>query len=197
MSFVKAGRSTSIRNARQKGLKMLFTTTTEYAIRGVSELAMRSFHEPVLLADLVEGTDLPREFLAKVFQRLVKAGILHSAKGRGGGFSFARPPTEISMMDILIALEGQQHFGGCVLGLDRCNDQMPCPQHENYKPVRHRLRDYLTQTTVADLAKALTEKKRHPARPVETVGNGRSGSSSSKPDDNQPLVRNGSVSSRR
>lgn len=139
---------------------MIFTTTTEYAIRGLAELASRSETEPVLLADLVAGTDLPREFLAKVFQRLVKAGILHSAKGRGGGFSLARPGTEITVMDIVIALEGQQHFGGCVLGLDRCSDTMPCPQHEHYKPVRQRLREYLAQTTVTDLGVALKEKKR-------------------------------------
>lgn len=139
---------------------MIFTTTTEYAIRGLAELASRSETEPVLLADLVAGTDLPREFLAKVFQRLVKAGILHSAKGRGGGFSLARPGGEIAVMDIVIALEGQQHFGGCVLGLDRCSDTMPCPQHDQYKPVRQRLREYLSQTTVSDLGVALREKKR-------------------------------------
>lgn len=139
---------------------MIFTTTTEYAIRGLAELASRSETEPVLLADLVAGTDLPREFLAKVFQRLVKAGILHSAKGRGGGFSLARPGNEIAVMDIVIALEGQQHFGGCVLGLDRCSDTMPCPQHDHYKPVRQRLREYLAETTVSDLGVALLEKKR-------------------------------------
>lgn len=139
---------------------MIFTTTTEYAIRGLAELASRSETEPVLLADLVTGTDLPREFLAKVFQRLVKAGILHSAKGRGGGFSLARPASEIAVMDIVVALEGQQHFGGCVLGLDRCSDTMPCPQHEHYKPVRQRLREYLAGTTVSDLGVALREKKR-------------------------------------
>lgn len=139
---------------------MIFTTTTEYAIRGLAELVCRGGeHTPVLLAELVEGTDLPREFMAKVFQRLVKAGILHSAKGRGGGFNLARAADQISMMDILVALEGSQHFGGCVLGLSRCNDAMPCPQHELYKPIRHRLRDYLTKTTVSDLGRALAEKR--------------------------------------
>jgi Rrf2 family transcriptional regulator, iron-sulfur cluster assembly transcription factor len=139
---------------------MLFTTTTEYAIRGLAELVSRSENEPVLLAELVTGTDLPREFMAKVFQRLVKAGILSSAKGRGGGFSLSRSASEITLMDILVALEGQQHFGGCVVGLARCNDTMPCPQHELYKPVRQKLRDYLQSTTVADLGVAMKAKKR-------------------------------------
>ncbi len=144
---------------------MIFTTTTEYAIRGVAELAARSSDGPVLLSELVQNTDLPREFLAKVFQRLVKAGLLKSAKGRGGGFSFSRPPASISLMDILVCFEGPQHFGGCVLGFDRCSDAVPCPQHELYKPLRHRLRDYLTGTTVADLGVALSEKKRLLAPP--------------------------------
>ncbi len=152
---------------------MLFTTTTEYALRGLSELVMRGgATQPVLLADLVEGTDLPREFMAKVFQRLVKAGILHSAKGRGGGFTLARPGEEISMMEVLTALEGPQHFNGCVLGLDRCNDAMPCPQHDMYKPVRHRLRDYLTNTSISDLGTALHEKRRQLAEQAVVPSNG-------------------------
>jgi Rrf2 family transcriptional regulator, iron-sulfur cluster assembly transcription factor len=67
-------------------------------------------------------------------------------------------------MDILVALEGQQHFGGCVVGLAKCNDSMPCPQHELYKPVRQRLRDYLQSTTVADLGLAMKAKKRQIAK---------------------------------
>lgn len=152
---------------------MIFTTTTEYAIRGLAELVNRGGEKtPVLLADLVEGTDLPREFMAKVFQRLVKAGILHSAKGRGGGFTLARPAGEISMMDVLVCLEGAQHFNGCVLGLDRCNDAMPCPQHENYKPIRMKLRDYLSKTTVADLGKALRDKRNAPGPEPDSNGRG-------------------------
>lgn len=152
---------------------MLFTTTTEYALRGLAELVIRGgATQPVLLAELVDGTDLPREFMAKVFQRLVKSGILHSAKGRGGGFTLARGADEISMMDVLVALEGPQHFNGCVLGLDRCNDAMPCPQHDMYKPIRFKLRDYLTNTSVDELGRAL-EKKRGSAAPA--LANGSAG----------------------
>lgn len=62
---------------------MIFSGTTEYAIRALSELAGRNAEKTVLLDDLLAGTDLPRDFIAKIFQKLVRAGILRSAKGRG------------------------------------------------------------------------------------------------------------------
>ena len=140
---------------------MIFSNPTEYAIRGLSELASRSAPglPTVLLDQLVEGTDLPRDFMAKIFQKLVRAGILCSAKGRGGGFALARPAHEINLMHIVEAIEGPQVFDRCVVGLDACNDAMPCPQHDLYKPIRQRLRDYLNTTTLADLAASLKAKQ--------------------------------------
>jgi Rrf2 family protein len=138
----------------------MFSTTTEYAIRGIAELAVRAEPgQPVLLDELVKGTDLPRDFLAKVFQRLVKGGVLRSAKGRGGGFSLPRPPHELTLMMIVAAIDGPQLMDRCVLGLARCNDTMPCAQHDLYKPIRQRLKAYLETTTVADLAASLRSKQ--------------------------------------
>jgi Rrf2 family transcriptional regulator, iron-sulfur cluster assembly transcription factor len=138
---------------------MIFSNPTEYAIRGLAELAGRGGSGTVLLDQLVAGTDLPRDFLAKIFQKLVRAGILRSAKGRGGGFALARPGHEITLMHIVEAMEGPQVFDRCVVGLAVCNDSMPCPQHDLYKPIRQRLRDYLVTTTVADLAASLKAKQ--------------------------------------
>lgn len=140
---------------------MIFNSSTEYAIRGISELAIRaaSGGGSMMLDRLVEGTDMPREFLAKVFQKLVKGGILRSVKGRGGGFSLARPAHEITLMHIVEAIDGPLVFDRCVVGMDRCNDHMPCPQHDLYKPIRQRLKDYLNTTTVADLAASLKAKE--------------------------------------
>jgi Rrf2 family transcriptional regulator, iron-sulfur cluster assembly transcription factor len=138
---------------------MIFSSSTEYAIRGLSELAGRGQSGPVMLDDLVTGTDLPRDFLAKVFQKLVHGGILRSAKGRGGGFRLARPAHEITMMQIVEVIDGPQLFDRCVVGLERCNDHMPCPQHDLYKPIRQRLKDYLLTTTLADLSASLKAKR--------------------------------------
>ena len=137
---------------------MLFSTMSEYAIRGLSELAVRAPDRQIMLDDLVSGTDLPRDFLAKVFQKLVKGGILASSKGRGGGFRLARPMHEITLMHIVEAIEGDQPLDSCVVGLAACNDQMPCSQHDLYKPIRHRLKDYMSTTTLADLAVSLKSK---------------------------------------
>lgn len=137
---------------------MIFSNATEYAIRGLSELACRSTGSTILLDDLVSGTDLPRDFLAKLFQKLVKAGILRSAKGRGGGFAVARPAHDITLMQIVEVMEGPQCFDRCVVGLEKCTDLAPCPQHDLYKPIRQRLKDYLNTTTLADLASSLKAK---------------------------------------
>jgi Rrf2 family protein len=114
----------------------------------------------MLLDELIKGTDLPRDFMAKVFQRLVKGKVLKSVKGRNGGFALARRPHEITLMHIVEAMEGPQPLDGCVVGLAQCNDHMPCGQHDLYKPIRQRLKDYMNTTTVADLASSLRAKKK-------------------------------------
>ena len=137
---------------------MIFSSPTEYAIRGLSEMAIRGDEQRVMLDELVAGTNLPRDFMAKVFQRLVHAGLLRSSKGRGGGFTLARPAHQITMMQIVEAIEGPQLLDRCVVGLEKCHDHMPCPQHDLYKPIRQRLKDYLHTTTLADLAASLKVK---------------------------------------
>lgn len=139
---------------------MIFSNPAEYAIRGLSELVTRGSGErPMLLDEIVEGTDLPRDFMAKVFQRLVRGGVLKSVRGRGGGFSLARPAHEITLMQVVASIEGPQELDRCVVGLDRCNDQMPCAQHDLYKPIRQRLKDYMNTTTLADMAASLKAKR--------------------------------------
>jgi Rrf2 family transcriptional regulator, iron-sulfur cluster assembly transcription factor len=146
---------------------MVYGHTTIYAIRGLSALANRPAGERVMLEDLVEGTDLPRDFLAKIFQRLVHHGLLHSVRGRRGGFSLARPAYQISILDIVSALEGDGAADRCVVGLSQCNDHVPCPQHDLYKPIRQRLKDYFATTTLADLAASLRAKQGETQKPPD------------------------------
>jgi len=138
---------------------MIFGSVSEYAIRGLSELATRPPGTLVMLDDLIAGTELPRDFMAKIFQRLVHAGILDSSRGRKGGFCLAKPAHEVTLLDIINALEAHDQMEQCVVGLTECNDHMPCPQHDLFKPIRQRLKDYLSTTTLADLASSLRTKQ--------------------------------------
>jgi Rrf2 family protein len=149
---------------------MIFSSTTEYALRGLSELAARGGGR-TLLDDLIAGTDLPRDFLAKIFQRLTRAKLLSSAKGRGGGFALARPAHQITLMQVAQAIDGALTFDVCVVGLNpgqRCDDSLACPLHDLYKPIRQRVRDYLETTTLADLASSLRSNAAWQQRRRET-----------------------------
>ena len=146
---------------------MIFSNPCEYAIRALSELVIMSSDVSaaprragyVMLDKLTEQANLPREFLAKIFRQLVEAGLLTSAKGPGGGFSLAKPAHEITLLSVVEAIDGSHEMDACVVGLARCNDHMPCPQHDLFKPIRQRLRAYLSTTTLADTAASLKEKK--------------------------------------
>src|SRR5665213_3808615 len=95
---------------------MFHSTMTQYAIRGLAELAARAGDQTMMVEQLAAGAALPPDFLAKIFQKLTKAGILKSTRGRGGGFALMRPTHEITLMQIVRATGqgGENGFDGCV-----------------------------------------------------------------------------------
>lgn len=137
---------------------MLYTTTCSYSIRALCRLTIINPDGYVRVQDICEGSELPAHFIAKIFRDLVRAGILVSAKGRGGGYALARPAKDIRLYDIVDAVDGVSNYQSCVVGLAECNDKQPCPQHENFKAIRQRILSYLNVTTLADMSKALDKK---------------------------------------
>jgi Rrf2 family protein len=137
---------------------MIYSNACAYTIRVLSRLAMLRPNGYVLVRELCDGADLPRHFVAKIFQGLVREGLLLSAKGRGGGFALARPPSEIYLAEIVAAVDGLESLDACVVKLGPCNDQQPCPQHDQWEPVRAHLKKFLTETTLEDMSKSLRWK---------------------------------------
>lgn len=125
--------------------------TAEYALRAVAWLALRSPREPVLVRDLSEGTEIPAQYLAKVLRRLVLAGLLDSRKGRGGGFTLARPPKDISFRDVLVAIDTYPKEGRCAFGWGACNASQPCLLHGSWSSMSERFRAWASQTTFANM----------------------------------------------
>ncbi|MFH1419395.1 MAG: Rrf2 family transcriptional regulator [Planctomycetota bacterium] len=138
---------------------MIYSVGCEYGIRALTKLA--SDVPPGryrLLRDILDGIDLPQHFVGKIFQTLVRAEILVSAKGRGGGFALKRPPEQITLRQIVNAIDGPQRIGRCILGCSTCDDDQACPQHDNWKAIRDQIDDLLNNTSLADLNAVLAEK---------------------------------------
>ncbi len=140
---------------------MLTTDSAKYAVRAIANMAAREdLSRPVSAAEIADNEDLPQYYLAKVMQDLVRARVLKSTRGRGGGFILAGDPDKTSVMTVLNAVEDMSRFEhDCVLGLNSCNDDAACPAHDMWKPVRIALVKTLREMTVADLATEMNRKK--------------------------------------
>ncbi len=137
---------------------MIYSNACAYAIRALTRIALIRPDGYVLLDELCQDTDLPKHFVAKIFQQLVREKLLVSAKGRGGGFALAKSSEEICLLDILLIVDGPGMVESCAVGLSACNDDQPCPQHEYWKPIRQSLKKFLTDTKLSDMGTALEEK---------------------------------------
>lgn len=138
---------------------MLYSSSCEYAIRAMTYLAGKPPGRRVPLAEIAEAQELPRPFLGKLLQDLVRAGLLSSARGPTGGYSLAYPPQRISLLEVKDAIEGTEDLERCAVGLDPCSDDTPCPLHDTFKPLRRAIRAYLEETTLEDLARGLARKR--------------------------------------
>ncbi len=85
---------------------MMFSTRAEYGVRVMVELARRTGEEPVSLTEIADSDGLPLAYLEHLAARLRKAGLVQSRRGARGGYLLARPAAEISMAEVVQALEG-------------------------------------------------------------------------------------------
>ncbi len=139
---------------------MLYSRSAEYAIRAFVHLAQVPDGKYAMVKQIAAEEEIPAHFLAKILQQLARKGLLRSSKGPTGGFSLRVSSDEIRLLDIVEALDGLSEFEKCASGLAECSDDMPCPLHDSWKALRSRIMDYLGRNTIADLAKALDQKRR-------------------------------------
>ncbi|TVP47666.1 MAG: Rrf2 family transcriptional regulator [Gemmatimonadales bacterium] len=138
---------------------VIHSAACEYAIRAAAHLASRNPDEPVKLREIARLEDIPRPFLSALLPRLVTAGLMDSTRGPTGGYVLSRAPDRIRLHDIVVAVDGLDALERCAAGLGRCSDLVPCPLHDAWKPIRERVRGYLRQTTLADMARAIEVKR--------------------------------------
>lgn len=130
----------------------LLTTTAEYALRALAELATGAPAESVPAADLARRTGVPEAYLSKVLRRLVEAGLLHGTRGHGGGFILARPAAKIRFLDVLEAVDAMPAENRCIFGQPRCSEASPCLLHPAWSKMKSSFETWATTTTLADVA---------------------------------------------
>ena len=131
----------------------MFKKETEYALRAMVYIwkQNKGGRRPGII-ETAEEILAPAPFVGKILQKLSKQGVISSQRGKGGGFYFAKGQSEILLKDIIVLIEGDKMFSSCGFGLGECNDDNPCPIHNNYIKVRHELENMLTGSTISDLA---------------------------------------------
>jgi Rrf2 family transcriptional regulator, cysteine metabolism repressor len=86
---------------------LVITTKSPYAVRALAELARRGQTTPVPIGELARSRDIPVQFLEGLFATLRRSGILQSQRGVKGGYSFAKPPSEITVLEVVQLLDGE------------------------------------------------------------------------------------------
>lgn len=136
----------------------MLTNSSRYGIRAVLYLASRpADHSMTGITTIARDLDLPNPFLAKILQQLVKHKILHSLKGPHGGFSLMKDPREITLLDIVKIIEGEDIFNNCIIHNATCKQvdkqKKACFLHNDYSAVRKDFVNFFRNMTIYDIVK--------------------------------------------
>ena len=135
----------------------MFSKSCEYAIRACVVIYQKSAEGKLVnIKELSVLTDTPEPYLAKTMQILSKAGLVQSHKGPGGGFFFEKD-TELMLVQIVHAIDGDDIFTKCGLGLKQCSEKNPCCLHYQFKSIRKNIKQMLMENSVSFLARGLSE----------------------------------------
>ncbi|MDX2479045.1 MAG: Rrf2 family transcriptional regulator [Desulfuromusa sp.] len=137
---------------------MVITRATEYAIRTIIYLARQPKDEIVLKKDICRTQSVTPAFLTKILQPLIKAGIVNSQRGVGGGFLLAKAPEEINLLDILQAEEGELKLNHCLVDEDACKRDKLCSAHEVWHEAQDAMVTVLQKYNVAELVQREKDK---------------------------------------
>lgn len=127
---------------------------SEYAIRGMLHLSLKPEGETCGIDEIAKAQDVPPAYLAKLFQSLARKGFVKSFRGVEGGFILTKRPKDISLLEIIEAMEGRIYLNDCLIHAGYCPKDSVCPVHVVWKEAQKRFVDYLTGCTFEYLAKA-------------------------------------------
>lgn len=136
-------------------MSILFSRQCEYALQAVMYLALKPEGKRTSIKELTRKINIPYHFLAKILQDLTYKGLLISQKGPTGGFALAKPAKDITLFQIVEAIDGTDVTSKCVLGFPECSGKNPCAVHEKWAGLRDEIHVMLVGKNITQMAREM------------------------------------------
>ncbi len=134
----------------------MFSKACEYSIRAMIFIAQKSKDgHRVGIKEIATGVDSPEHFMGKILTELSRRGLVLSIKGPHGGFYMDEKCLKVTFAEVVTTIDGNNLFTGCGLGLKSCNENKPCPIHDEFKIVRNKLKSLLETTRIGEFNESL------------------------------------------
>jgi len=130
---------------------MQITRETDYAIRCVVYLSSKT-DRVVMVDEIAREMAAPKSFLAKILQKLAKGGTVNSFRGVRGGYQLSRPPQDITLLDVIEAIEGTIALNACAVDKRACSFSSTCAVHPIWIRLRNEFNEMLKRHNFADIA---------------------------------------------
>ena len=134
-------------------MSVIFSRQCEYALQAVTFLALKENGQMTSIKELTGKLGIPYHFLGKILQDLTYKGLLVSQKGPTGGFRLGMPAHDITLLQIVEAIDGPGFRSNCVLGFQECSESNPCAAHEKWRDIKEKIHAMLASRNVAEMAK--------------------------------------------
>lgn len=112
-----------------------------------------------MVKDIYEKINVPKTYLSKLLQDLARHQIVSSVRGPKGGFYMSKENMEKPIASVIEVIDGKRRLKSCLLSLEDCNNDAPCPLHNLFVPARTKLIKSLEHKTIEELSKDLKDKK--------------------------------------
>ena len=129
---------------------MRLTTKGRFAVTAMVDLAMRQTRGPVTLAAISERQHISLSYLEQLFGKLRRAKLVSSVRGPGGGYNLAQAPQQITVANIVSAVDEPLDATQCA-GKENCHEERRCMTHDLWATLNEKMHDYLSSVTLADL----------------------------------------------
>jgi len=147
---------------------MKLTRAADYAIRGIIYMSMQPAGAVVVIPEIAREMGVPVGFLARIFQSLSRAGLVISHRGKKGGYSLTREPVELTLKDVIEAVEGNISLNVCLDGYSDCERMSYCPTRVHLQEIQRVLVENLEKYNFATLARE--EKASRKVKGVHKAG---------------------------